>query len=134
MRNLCHCNSDFAGRPACQPKFARECSYDSMPVMKKLQIFDWAVYQLCPSYPYFLMQVKEFQALHDYNSDHHSESFKRCKYLLRQLTAQSNGDVTCLHIISHPTLPTYCNIGAKRSPRTSSTFLIHRNVSPSTAS
>lgn len=93
-----------------------------------------AAYPFCPSYPYFFMRVKEFQAQHDKKSDHHSESFKRCKYLLRQLTAQSNGDVTRLPIISHPTLPTYCNIGAKRSPRTSSTFLIHRNVSPSTAS
>ena len=102
-----------------------------MQVIKKLQIFDWAACPFCLSYPYFFMQVKEFQAQHDYMSDHHSESFKRRKHLLRQLTAQSNGDVTCLHIISHPT---YCNIGAKRSPRTSSTFLIHRNVSPSTAS
>lgn len=89
---------------------------------------------ILPILPHFFMQVKEYQAQHDYKSDPHSESFKRCKYLLQQLTAQSNGDVTCLHIISHPTLPTYCNIGAKLSPRTSSTFLIHRNVSPSTAS
>lgn len=38
---------------------------------------------VCPSYIYFFMKAKDLQAQHDYKSDHHSESFKRCKYLLR---------------------------------------------------
>lgn len=52
---------------------------------------------------------------------------------MRQLTAQKPC-AKCLHNLHHSTLFTYCNIGAKRSPRTSSTFLIHCKVSFSTAS